>query len=551
MLDRFFRNLQEIPVTLGLITIHCILYGLLWARDPGFGALLVNVTGNETLTQFGAQSSPLVWQGQYYRLFFCAFLHGSLLHLILNNIALYVLGRLLERLFGSMGFTVIYVVSLFAGSLASLLWTPPIAISVGASGAIMGLAGGLTVFLLFDMEGRFLITTPSSKLMFFALIAFNLLIGEWVEMINGQAHWGGFLAGCAVGVFFWSRIPGVSLSRSLGTLVFVGCLAGLGGMTYYGLNPQDGPMWHFYKGFRAFERGDADAAEQHLARAAKQGAGNWVVRQLGEVYIQTKQWKKAAKLYNARVKQRPKELGNWLQLVTALSELRRFDQADSALEKAKKRFSREFAHEGIRALFYAARQQERKAIELYQELLEREPYHANFNNNLAWLLVTAKQKKFRNPKLAYQHARIAVKRSQQRVSSYLDTLATVLFALKQTKEAVVTSHKAMQAPDASMHMLHLTAQLKRFQTTLKREEKHKKQRKGAKKQRKGTRAAKPQPRKGVQKRPVHRRLAPVPGARKAAARPVRRPETTPSLRTKPLPRLEPARRATRPTPPRP
>ncbi len=78
--------------------------------------------------------------GEIWRLLSHAFLHGSVVHLLVNSISLFSLGGMLERLLGWRRFLVLYTVSALAGGLASA-FVGGARLSVGASGAIFGLLG--------------------------------------------------------------------------------------------------------------------------------------------------------------------------------------------------------------------------------------------------------------------------------------------------------------------------------------------------------------------------------------------------------------------------
>jgi DASS family divalent anion:Na+ symporter len=96
---------------------------------------------NAAMTHYGTGSAPVffgagyVGQGQWWRLLTAAFLHFGLTHLLMNVIILWQIGKLTERLFGHVGFTVAYVLAAVGASLAGLLWNP-MAVSAGASGAV-------------------------------------------------------------------------------------------------------------------------------------------------------------------------------------------------------------------------------------------------------------------------------------------------------------------------------------------------------------------------------------------------------------------------------
>ena len=59
--------------------------------------------------RFGSNFGPLTWTGEEWRLLTSAFLHFGLIHIALNMYALYQGGALVERLFGSTRFAVIYL----------------------------------------------------------------------------------------------------------------------------------------------------------------------------------------------------------------------------------------------------------------------------------------------------------------------------------------------------------------------------------------------------------------------------------------------------------
>lgn len=93
----------------------------------------------------GANNGLAVADGEVWRLFASAFLHGDIFHLLVNMYALWSFGGLLETLLGARRYILLYGLSALGGALASAflgtaMW------SVGASGAIWGLmAAGIAV----------------------------------------------------------------------------------------------------------------------------------------------------------------------------------------------------------------------------------------------------------------------------------------------------------------------------------------------------------------------------------------------------------------------
>lgn len=146
----------------------------------------------------GANYAPLVKNGQLFRLITYAFLHGGIIHLLVNMYSLFIVGRQVENNYGKIRLLIIYFISALTGGLLSALFSD--SISIGASGAIFGLLGAL---LYFGLQFRLYLTDALvSKII--PIIVLNLIIGFTVTGIDNACHIGGliggFLASMAVGV---------------------------------------------------------------------------------------------------------------------------------------------------------------------------------------------------------------------------------------------------------------------------------------------------------------------------------------------------------------
>src|SRR5699024_11255228 len=108
---------------------------------------------SDVLIQFGAKYNPAIADGQWWRLVTSMFLHIGLLHLVLNMIALYYIGAIAERIYGSIRFTFIYLLAVIAGSLSSFAFDTHI--SSVDSCAFFGLFGAILYFRLI-IQGVFL-----------------------------------------------------------------------------------------------------------------------------------------------------------------------------------------------------------------------------------------------------------------------------------------------------------------------------------------------------------------------------------------------------------
>jgi len=168
------------------------------------GVWLLNLLGgmsamNPTPVQlfsWGANSASAVTQeGQYWRLFTAAFLHGGWLHLALNMYALWESGRQVCRWFGNGQFLLIYLASALAGSALSLHFSSQHAVSVGASGAVFGVLGAVVVGAwrhrarIPALISKHLLTSQAT------FIVYALVQGFGKQGIDNAAHVGGLLTG--------------------------------------------------------------------------------------------------------------------------------------------------------------------------------------------------------------------------------------------------------------------------------------------------------------------------------------------------------------------
>jgi membrane associated rhomboid family serine protease len=148
--------------------------------------------------------------GEYYRLFTAMFMHFGVIHLLMNMWALWVLGRVLEAMFGPMRFLAIYLVCGLGGTVATYVFEPG-ALSAGASTAIFGLFGVLFVAL------RRLRLSTATVL---PIIVINVIFTLTVKGISISGHFGGLIVGALVGA-------GIAYApRANRTAVQVGVLTG-------------------------------------------------------------------------------------------------------------------------------------------------------------------------------------------------------------------------------------------------------------------------------------------------------------------------------------
>jgi len=180
-------------VTIFIVVANCLVAGLM-AR-AGADPMSPRV---DDLVDWGANYGPATLRGEWWRLVTSAFVHGGLLHLGFNMYVLWDLGRVVERIFGSLGYALVYLVAGIGGSFASVVRDPHVA-SVGASGAVFGVAGAFLAFLLRN-RGRM---DPSIRARLgrslLGFVVMNLVIGTMIPGIDQAAHVGGLLVGFGAG----------------------------------------------------------------------------------------------------------------------------------------------------------------------------------------------------------------------------------------------------------------------------------------------------------------------------------------------------------------
>jgi rhomboid protease GluP len=140
-------------------------------------------------------------RGQLWRLITAGFIHGDVMHIGFNMYALYIFGRQIERLLGPRRFVLIYGLALLGGNVAVVLLNPLNSLTVGASGAILGLLGALVAYFWRYQETMLGARAHLSNLVTTAAI--NLGLGL-LPRVSLWGHLGGTLAGLASG---WILVP--------------------------------------------------------------------------------------------------------------------------------------------------------------------------------------------------------------------------------------------------------------------------------------------------------------------------------------------------------
>lgn len=183
-----------------------------------------------SLIAFGASGRDFVLgRGQWYRLLSSTLLHANFHHLFYNAFALYMVGYALENMVGLRWYFVIFFLSGLGGSLVSLFFGPEQALSLGASGAIMGLMGAAMVISFKLPKG-----TARSYIHWLIFPSFVLSLipvsSKGGELVDISAHAGGALVGVVLALFLyeiWAKdqpLPGLETMAGFFSVGALGAL---------------------------------------------------------------------------------------------------------------------------------------------------------------------------------------------------------------------------------------------------------------------------------------------------------------------------------------
>ena len=175
-------NFKEARITIFLISTNVLLY------------FFFSLAFEDLFYQLVQINSRIFVELEIWRLFTSMFLHGDVMHLFSNMIALLIFGTYVELTFSKYEFLLIYIISGLIGNIFSLYLLPLNVISLGASGAIFGLIGATLSLVIVERD------TPLIILGLFYV--FYFVFSSFSPEINYFAHIFGLLGGFSIGFAF-------------------------------------------------------------------------------------------------------------------------------------------------------------------------------------------------------------------------------------------------------------------------------------------------------------------------------------------------------------
>jgi membrane associated rhomboid family serine protease len=246
-------------ISRALLVVNVIVFGVGVFIATGRGVAQAFLAGYgspvviEVLHRTGSVSAEDIAAGRWWRLVTAAFVHGGLLHLIMNMSMLGFGFGVAEAMWGRVRYFLIYMLAAFGGNCVAMAWHPsteiltpggPIEVSqpvVGASGALCGILGATMVWVL--LNGRHLPRGTAGHMRMSLIVSAVLLIFiSLFPQVSGLCHLGGALFGAAAAVLLHFHRWG-SASIRWATVVAILCLPWLGVKAIERQQATD-PRWH-------------------------------------------------------------------------------------------------------------------------------------------------------------------------------------------------------------------------------------------------------------------------------------------------------------------
>jgi membrane associated rhomboid family serine protease/tetratricopeptide (TPR) repeat protein len=409
----------------------------------------------QVLLNLGATYGPYLRRGEYWRLVMPMFLHGGWLHILGNSYCLYILGPILERVYGYGRYLTIYVAAGMGGAILSMVVSRNV--SVGASGAIFGIAGAMLVTGYVHRDAvppRWGRAFGRGMLPFIIL---NLALGFSVSGIDNWGH----LGGLATGVLLAFLIPpprhdfpdgeiAEPPSQAIVALPLAVVILAMAATAnhYRTIQAMDRLLaeGERYGSAHQYDR-EFQSFQQALRLAPHEEQPHDI---LGRYYLTQRKYDQAIQEFQEAIRltegdDRPRlELGLAYQLKGDLQKSQQvFEDVLGKNPKTAKGQKLLAANQVLLADLYTQQKRYGDAIKTYQQALLLEPDFAEAHNNLAWLYATCEDQKFRDPKAAVNHAQKAVELTEWKEGESIDTLAEAHYVNGDYQQAVEIQKKAL------------------------------------------------------------------------------------------------------------
>lgn len=184
--------------SMGLIELGLAAADAGWIGTTDWRAITY-VLGAFWVPLFDGTAQPLFGSQRYTMFVSHAFLHGGMLHLVMNGVILLALGKFISEQIGSVAMIGLFVACAIGGGLGFALLSQAQAPMIGASGAVFGFLGLWQYWEAMARLRRGLTLRPVLS-MLGGLVVINIALAVALQGgLAWQAHLGGFVTGAALG----------------------------------------------------------------------------------------------------------------------------------------------------------------------------------------------------------------------------------------------------------------------------------------------------------------------------------------------------------------
>jgi len=438
----FLKQRRYWPVATLVLIVLCVLIFILMTLAGGS-------QNPDVLLNFGASYGPYLDRGDYWRLVMPMFLHIGWFHLAVNMYSLYLLGPLLERIYGYARFSLIYVGAGITGSWLSMMMSHNVA--AGASGAIFGIAGAMLVTGRLHPE-----VVPRRWRLAFGrgmvlIIILNFAIGlSMRHLIDNWGHTGGLLGGILLAWLIPPPLPDLHSRWRLFRIpqesvilpIAIVALSLFATADHYRSTQKVTRLIAEGRSFWAQQQ-DRRAVQRFREAASQYPKDERPYEELAAVYLSQNRLTQAIQEYGEALRLSPSSPVAQLGLAVAYAREGQSDKARELLEEIVGTNPQTADAQEALADLCGEQKLYPEAIQHYREAIRLKPDFAEAHNNLAWLLATADNPKFRNPAEALTQAQQAVELSHWKEATFIDTLAEAFYASGRYPQAVATQEKAL------------------------------------------------------------------------------------------------------------
>ncbi|HER0281911.1 TPA: rhomboid family intramembrane serine protease [Streptococcus pyogenes] len=204
--------LKRYPITIFLLGLTGLIF---IAMQVVYGHL---ATGAQAIYQVGGMFGLLVkaMSDQLWRLVTPIFIHIGFGHFFVNGLTLYFVGQIVEDLWGSRRFLLLYVLSGVMGN-AFTFWLTPETVAAGASTSLFGLFAAIVV-LSFLGKNQALKDLGKS---YQTLIVVNLLMNLFMPNVSMAGHIGGVVGGALLSIVFPTKMRVITVKKTKRMLALV------------------------------------------------------------------------------------------------------------------------------------------------------------------------------------------------------------------------------------------------------------------------------------------------------------------------------------------